>query len=44
VLNEYTAELVEVMDVDYKTEEGQPVRKTDLVVLREYGVVRHLGE
>jgi len=44
VLKEYTAEFVEVMDVDYKTEEGQRGRKADLVVLRKYGVVRHLGE
>jgi len=44
VLKEYTAAFVEVMDVDYKAEEGQPGRKADLVVLRKYGVVRHLGE
>lgn len=44
VLKEYTAEFVEVMDVDYKVEENEPTRKADLVVLRKYGVVRHLGE
>jgi len=44
VLKEYTAEFVEVMDVDYKAKEDQPARKADLVVLRKYGVVRHLGE
>ena len=44
VLKEYTAEFVEIMDVDYKLTEDQPVRKADLVVPRKYGIVRHLGE
>jgi len=44
VLKEYTAEFIEVMDVDYKVKDDQPTRKADLVVLRKYGVVRHLGE
>ena len=44
VLKEYTAEFVEIMDVDYKVKEDQSVRKADLVVSRKYGVVRHLGE
>ena len=44
VLKEYTAEFIEVMDVDYKVKDDQPARKADLVVLRKYGVVRHLGE
>lgn len=44
VLKEYTADFIEVMDIDYKAEENQPTRKADLVVLRKYGVVRHLGE
>ncbi|UCF42809.1 MAG: hypothetical protein JSV99_09500 [Planctomycetota bacterium] len=43
VLKEYTADFVEIMDVDYKPAE-QPGRKVDLVVPRKYGVVRHLGE
>jgi hypothetical protein len=44
VLKEYTAEFVEVMDVNYRVREDQPARKADLVVLRKYGVIRHLGE
>jgi len=43
VLKEYTADFIEVMDVDYKAED-QPPRKADLVVPRKYGVIRHLGE
>ena len=44
VLKEYTAEFVEVMDVDYKEKEEQAAKKGDLVVPRKYGIVRHLGE
>ncbi len=44
VLKEYTAEFIEVMDVNYKVKEDQPARKADLVVPRKLGVVRHLGE
>lgn len=44
VLKDYTAEFVEIMDVNYRVKEDQPVRKVDLVVLRKYGVIRHLGE
>ena len=44
VLKEYTAEFIEVMDVNYKVKEDQPAKKADLVVLRKYGVIRHLGE
>jgi len=44
VLKEYTANFIEVMDVDYKLNQDQPPRKADLVVPRKYGVVRHLGE
>jgi len=44
VLKEYTAEFVEVMDVDYKLKEDQPVRKADLVVPRKLGTIRHHGE
>jgi hypothetical protein len=44
VLKEYTADFIEVMDIDYKAKEDQPPRKADLVVLRKYGVIRHLGE
>ena len=44
VLKDYTAEFVEIMDVSYKVKEDQPAGKADLVVLRKYGVIRHLGE
>lgn len=44
VLKEYTAEFIEIMDVDCRLKEDEPTRKADLVVLRKYGVVRHLGE
>ncbi|MFC1737958.1 hypothetical protein ACFL1G_02780 [Planctomycetota bacterium] len=44
VLKDYTAEFIEVMDVNYKLKEDEPARKADLVVLRKYGIVRHLGE
>jgi len=43
VLKEYTSEFVEIMDVHYQVQEEQS-GKADLVVLRKYGVVRHLGE
>ncbi len=39
VLKDYTAEFIEVMDVDYRVKEDQPVRKADIVVLRKYGVI-----
>ena len=44
VLKEYTAEFIEIMDVNYKIKEDQPARMADLVVPRKRGVVRHLGE
>jgi small nuclear ribonucleoprotein (snRNP)-like protein len=44
VLKEYTAEFIEIMDVNYKVKEDEPTRKVDLVVPRKYSVVRHLGE
>ena len=44
VLKEYTAEFIEIMDVDYKSNGESPARKADLVVLRKYGLIRHLGE
>lgn len=44
VLKDYTAVFIEIIDVNYKLKEDQPARKADLVVLRKYGVVRHLGE
>jgi hypothetical protein len=44
VLKEYTAEFIEVMDIDYAVEEGQPARRADLVVPRKHGLIRHLAE
>jgi len=44
VLKEYTAEFVEIMDVNYKVKEGGAARTADLVVPRKYGIIRHLGE
>ena len=44
VLKDYTAEFIELMDIDYRIKEDQPARKADLVMLRKCGVVRHLGE
>ncbi|MHC4536343.1 MAG: hypothetical protein ACYS6K_20525 [Planctomycetota bacterium] len=44
VLKEYTAEFVEIMDVNYKTTEDQPPRTADLVVPRKHGIIRHLAE
>jgi hypothetical protein len=44
VLKEYTAEFIEIMDVNYKTKEDEPARTADLVVPRKLGLVRHLAE
>ena len=44
VLKDYTAEFIEIMDVDYRMKEDQPARKADLVISRKYGLIRHLGE
>ena len=44
VLKEYTAEFIEIMDVNYAAKLGLPARTADLVVPRKYGLVRHLGE
>lgn len=43
VLKEYTADFIEIMDVDYKADD-KPAEKVDMVVLRKHGVIRHLGE
>ncbi len=44
VLKEYTAEFVEIMDVNYKPTETETPRKADLVIPRRLGAVRHLAE
>lgn len=43
ILRRYTAEFLELMDVDYRIGDKEP-RKADIVVPRTSGVVRHLGE
>jgi len=44
VLKEYTAEFIEIMDVNYAVKPDQPTRTTDLVVPRKLGLIRHLAE
>jgi hypothetical protein len=44
VLKDYTADFIELMDVNYTGAENQPLQKADLIVPRKYGQVRHLGE
>jgi hypothetical protein len=44
VLKDYTAEFVEIMNVDYKITEDKPPAVADLVVPRKLGLIRHLAE
>jgi len=44
ILKEYTADFIEVMDVDYATQPEQSPQKADLIIPRTRGIVRHLGE
>jgi len=44
VLKDYTSEFIELMDVDYSIDQDDAPRKADVVVLRSWGIVRHLGE
>ena len=44
VLKDYTADFIEIMDVDYKTAQNDESQKADMVVPRQYGLIRHLGE
>ena len=44
VLKDYTSEFIEVLDVDYKVKKEDVPKKADLVVRRQYGIVRHLAE
>jgi len=43
VLKDYTAEFIELIDVDYAPETGGRI-DADLIVLRKYGIVRNLSE
>ena len=44
VLKDYTADFVEIMDVNYAVKQDEPTRRADLVVPRKLGLIRHLGE
>jgi hypothetical protein len=44
VLKDYTADFIEIMDVNYAVKQDEPKRRADLVVPRKLGVVRHLAE
>jgi len=44
VLKDYTADFIELMDVEYAIGDSTPPRKADIVVPRKYGTIRHLGE
>lgn len=44
VLKDYTAEFVEIMNVNYKITEDKSQRIADLVVPRKLGLIRHLAE
>lgn len=43
VLKDYTAEFIELIDVDYAPEEKGKI-DADLIVLRKYGIVRNLSQ
>jgi hypothetical protein len=44
VLKEYTADFIELMDVAYKDNADGFIKKADMIIPRQYGLVRHLGE
>ncbi len=44
VLKDYTADFIEMMDVDYKAKPQDQAQKADLIVPRKYGLVRHYAE
>lgn len=44
VLKEYTADFIEIMDVNYAADDSTTPTAADLVVLRKYGLVRNLAE
>ncbi len=44
VLKDYTAEFIEIMDVDIRLSEKEHARVADIIVPQKFGVVRHLGE
>ncbi|MFH1360957.1 MAG: hypothetical protein ABIJ41_08025 [Candidatus Omnitrophota bacterium] len=44
ILKDYTADYIELMDVNYRLSQESPPKKADVVVPRQYTFVRHLGE
>ncbi|AQQ71866.1 hypothetical protein SMSP2_02245 [Limihaloglobus sulfuriphilus] len=44
ILKDYTSEFVELLDVNYSISAEEAPRRADLVVLRKYGIIRHLAE
>ncbi|MGD2093690.1 MAG: hypothetical protein PVH77_01650 [Phycisphaerales bacterium] len=44
VLKDYTAEFIEIMDINYAVKENEPARTADLVVPRKHALVRHVAE
>ena len=44
VLKDYTAEFIEVMDIDYVLSLTEPPRKADIIFRRACAIVRHLAE
>jgi hypothetical protein len=44
ILKDYSAEFVEIMDVDYAPDPERPPRKADLILPRSHGVVRYYAE
>jgi hypothetical protein len=44
VLKDYTADFIEILDVDYKSDNQNLSGKADMIVPRQYGLIRHAGE
>ncbi len=44
VLKDYTADFIEIMDVDYIPKETVTAKKVDLVIPRKHALVRHFAE
>jgi len=44
VLKDYTADFIEIMDVDYEATDAASPKKADLVIPRKHGLVRHFAE
>jgi len=44
VLKEYTADFIEIMDVNYEADKNDPDRITDMIVSRKFGIIRHFAE